>query len=58
MGYFFLPQMDDSFTEGVCFDNRKEGKGERRFGAPHCVNFRAGVALRHQGETDRRVGAK
>jgi hypothetical protein len=30
MGDFFLVQMDDFFTEGVCFDNRKEGEG----GAP------------------------
>src|SRR5215208_254141 len=30
MGDFFLLQMDDSFTRGVCFDNRKEGEG----GAP------------------------
>jgi hypothetical protein len=34
MGNFFVPQMDDLFTEGVCFDTPKEGKGERRFGAP------------------------
>ena len=27
MGDFFLAQMDDSFTEGLCFDNRKEGEG-------------------------------
>ena len=36
MGYFFLLQLDDSFTEGVCFDNRKEG--ERR---PHAPPFSA-----------------
>jgi hypothetical protein len=30
MGDFFLAQMDDFFTEGLCFDNRKEGEG----GAP------------------------
>ena len=30
MGDFFLPQMDDSFTEEVCFDTPKEGEG----GAP------------------------
>jgi hypothetical protein len=29
MGDFFLLQMDDFFSEGMCFDNRKEGKGER-----------------------------
>jgi hypothetical protein len=34
MSDFYLSQMDDSFTEGLCFDNPKEGKGERRFGAP------------------------
>jgi hypothetical protein len=28
-GYFYLLQMDDSFTESVCFDTAKEGKGER-----------------------------
>jgi hypothetical protein len=27
MGDFFLPQMDDFFADGVCFDNRKEGDG-------------------------------
>jgi hypothetical protein len=27
MGEFFLLQMDDSFTEGLCFDIRKEGDG-------------------------------
>jgi|SRR5215204_2805184 len=27
MGDFFLLQMDDFFTEGLCFDNRKEGEG-------------------------------
>ena len=27
MGDFFLPQMDDFFTENRCFDNRKEGEG-------------------------------
>ena len=25
MDDFFLLQVDDFFTEGVCFDNRKEG---------------------------------
>jgi len=34
MGDFFLLQMDDFFTEGLCFDTSKEGAGERRFGAP------------------------
>jgi hypothetical protein len=33
-GDFFLLQMDDFFAEGLCFDNRKEGEGERRVGAP------------------------
>jgi hypothetical protein len=33
MGDFFLLQMDDFFTEGLCIDYRKGGKGERRFGA-------------------------
>jgi hypothetical protein len=36
MGDFFLPQMDDVFAEGLCFDNRKEGKGERQ---PHAPPF-------------------
>jgi hypothetical protein len=27
MGDFFLLQMDDFFTEGVCFDTSKEGEG-------------------------------
>jgi hypothetical protein len=27
MGGFFLAQMNDFFTEGLCFDNRKEGEG-------------------------------
>jgi hypothetical protein len=30
MGDFFLPQMDDFFTDGLCFDTSKEGEG----GAP------------------------
>ena len=34
MGDFFLPQMEDSFSLGVCFDIRKEGKGERQANAP------------------------
>jgi hypothetical protein len=34
MGDFFLLPMDDFFTEGLCFDTSKEGKGERRLGAP------------------------
>ena len=34
MGYFFVLQMDDSFTESVCFDTSKEGKGERGVYAP------------------------
>src|SRR5215218_11014927 len=41
MGYFFLLQMDDSFTEGLCFDTSKEGKEERRFGTPHCEKGKA-----------------
>jgi hypothetical protein len=31
MSDFFLLQMDDFFTEDLCFDNRKEGEG----GAPN-----------------------
>ena len=27
MGDFFLLQMDDFFTEGLCFDTSKEGEG-------------------------------
>ena len=34
MGDFFIPQMDYFFADGVCFDNRKEGKGERQADAP------------------------
>ena len=34
MGDFFLAQMGDFSTEDVCFDNPKEGKGERRLHAP------------------------
>jgi hypothetical protein len=34
MGDFFLLQMDDTFTESVCFDTSKEGKGELRPRAP------------------------
>ena len=34
MGDFFLPQMGDALTEGVCFDISKEGKGERLLHAP------------------------
>src|SRR5215203_2650195 len=30
LGDLFLPQMDDFFSESLCFDNRKEGEG----GAP------------------------
>jgi hypothetical protein len=30
MGDFFVLQMDDTFTESVCFDTSKEGKGELR----------------------------
>jgi hypothetical protein len=30
MGYFYLLQMDDFFSEGLCFDISKEGEG----GAP------------------------
>ena len=55
---FFLAQMDDFFTEGLCFDDRREGKGSVGLALPHFVAFRAGVALRYQGEADRRVGAR
>src|SRR5215207_9896441 len=34
MGDFFVPQMDDLFTEGCAFIPPRRGKGERRFGAP------------------------
>jgi hypothetical protein len=37
MGDFFVLQMDDSFTESVCFDTSKEEKGERRPHAPHSL---------------------
>jgi hypothetical protein len=36
MGDFFLAQMNDSFTEGLCFDNRKEGEvGIAALAIPH-----------------------
>jgi hypothetical protein len=44
MGDFFLLQLDDSFTEGVCFDNRKER--ERR---PHAPPFSAKDKARRAG---------
>ena len=34
MGDFFLLQMDDSFTEGLCFDYHKVGKGDQHFRRP------------------------
>jgi hypothetical protein len=39
MGGLFLRQREDFFTEGLCFDNRKEGEGtegeeELGYGAP------------------------
>jgi hypothetical protein len=34
MGDFFVLQMDDTFTESVCLDTSKEGKGELRPHAP------------------------
>src|SRR5215203_3703395 len=34
MGDFFVPQMDDLFTEGGALIPPRRGKGERRFGAP------------------------
>jgi hypothetical protein len=43
MGDFFLLQMDDFFTEGVCFDTTKEGEG----GAP---NLRSPLLCEGQGE--------
>ena len=58
MSEFFLPQMDDFFTEGVCFDTSKEGKGERRFGAlPFCeAPHRGSLAASGRGRS--KVGAK
>jgi hypothetical protein len=47
MGYFFLLQMDDSFTEGVYFDTSKEGKGSADPTLPHSVR-----------RAKRRAGAK
>jgi hypothetical protein len=48
MGDFFVLQMDDFFTEGLCFDNQEEGEGgARRFGSsPFCENQRM-LALPH-----------
>ena len=43
MGDFFLRQMYDFFTEEVCFDTSKEGKGERQ---PHARPFSAKVKVK------------
>jgi hypothetical protein len=50
---FFLAQMDDFFTEGLCFDNCREGEGERRFGAlPFCdVSCRGSLAVSGRGRS-------
>jgi hypothetical protein len=41
MGDFFLLQMDDYFTEDLCFDNRKEGKGSVGLALPHSAKGKA-----------------
>ena len=46
MGDFFVLQMDDSFTESVCFDTSKEGKGELR---PHAPPYSAKGKARRAG---------
>jgi hypothetical protein len=46
MGDFFVLQMDDTFTESVCFDTSKEGKGELR---PHAPPYSAKGKARRAG---------
>jgi hypothetical protein len=41
MGDFFLLQMDDSLTEGLCFDISKEGEGGADSTLPHCAKDKA-----------------
>jgi hypothetical protein len=62
MGDFFLLQMDDLFTEGVCFDNRTEGDGGPSGGVPHSVKASAGWPGgvgpgQNEGPEPRSVGA-
>jgi hypothetical protein len=58
MGDSFLAQMDDFFTEGLCFDTSKEGKGERRLSAPPlCEGQNEGPEPREVEEYDRMLEA-
>jgi hypothetical protein len=41
MGDFFLLQMGDLFTEGMCFDVHKEGRGSVGWALPHCAKGKA-----------------
>ena len=58
MGDFFLLQMDDFFTEGLCFETSKEGKGERRIGAPPFCEVPRRGSLAASGRGRSKVGAK
>ena len=57
MSDFFLPKVDGVLTEGVCFDIRKEGKGERRFGAPPLCEGQVALTLPHRIRVKPRAGA-
>jgi hypothetical protein len=48
MGYFFLPQMDDSFTGGLCFDTPREGEGGAPTPRSPFSKGSAGLALRYR----------
>ena len=58
MGDFFLAQMEDFFTEGLCFDISKEGEGERRLGAPpSCEGQSEGPEPREVEDSGRMIEA-
>ena len=52
MGDFFLLQMDDFFTEGLCFDTSKEGEGGVK-SAPHCAKGKAKAAQQRVAREER-----
>jgi hypothetical protein len=57
-GHFFLAQMGDFFTEGVCFDIDTEGgMGERRAGPPSFREGQRRLALRHRDGAKRKARA-
>jgi hypothetical protein len=58
MGDFFLAQMDNCFTEGLCFDNRMEGEGERQANAPPFCEVPCRGSLAASGRGRSKVGAK